>query len=80
MGASFEGDALEEVARFEAEFDVHLVVGEPKGGFGDAGGPFADFDAVELVDVDACGVAFRAEVEFFAVLFEVVELIENAVF
>lgn len=32
---------------------IHLVVKEPEGDFGDAGGPFVDFDAVHLVDVDA---------------------------
>lgn len=27
------------------------MVGEPKGGLGDSGGPFADFNAIELVNV-----------------------------
>jgi SAM-dependent methyltransferase len=35
-----------------AEFLVHLVVGQPEGDLGDAGGEFLDLDAVHLVDVD----------------------------
>ncbi|OQC59302.1 MAG: hypothetical protein BWX54_00677 [Verrucomicrobia bacterium ADurb.Bin018] len=41
------------MADFFGEVAVHEVVHEPHGDFGDAGGPFVNFDAVELVDVHA---------------------------
>ncbi len=52
MGAFFEGDAEVELAEGLGEFEVGLVVAEPEGDLGDAGGEFLDFDAVHLVDVD----------------------------
>ena len=44
--------ALVELAEGLGERDVGLVVGQPEGDLGDAGGEFLDLDAVELVDVD----------------------------
>jgi len=64
----FQGDAGVEFSEGFRNGHVHLVVGQPERGLGDAGGEFLDFDAVKLVDVDAGDVAdFKAEGELVAV-------------
>jgi len=63
----------------EGLVDAHvaLVIHEPEGDFGDAGGPFFDLDAVELIDVDA-----REAVDFVEghVLLALVDLFEEIEF
>ena len=45
-------EALEGLEEEFAGLRVHLVIHEPEGDLGDAHGPFADLDAVELIDID----------------------------
>ena len=52
MGGFFQGDAAVELAEGFGEGDVGLVVGEPEGDLGNAGGEFFDLDAVHLIDID----------------------------
>ena len=49
------GGEGQSVVKLEEEFaglGVHLVVHQPEGDFGDAHRPFANLDAVELIDID----------------------------
>ena len=64
----FDGEAAEVAAEGVRGELVHLVVEEPERDFGDAGGPFFNFNAVHLIDVDAKeggdveeGIEFRVE-------------------
>ena len=52
-----EGEAAETLSEGLGEFEVALVVGEPEPDLGDAGRPFTDLDAVELIDIDLRQVA-----------------------
>ena len=51
VGGLLEWQAAVELAEGFGEPDVHLVVHQPEGHLGDAGGPFGNLDAVELVHV-----------------------------
>ena len=50
-GGFLERQADEVLAEGFGKANVHLVIHQPHGHFGDAGGPFADLDAVEGVHI-----------------------------